>query len=456
MTIPLTFGVYEQASVGVGGTPSLWTHPRDERLAVDRLPFWKNLATTLEQSGVDLLFFGDVLGLYDIYGGDHKGAVEWAVEAPAYDPIVHVSALAALTERLTFGLTASTTYEHPFAFARRLSTIDELSEGRVGWNIVTSYLENAARNFGLSGQIPHDDRYDRADEFLEVVTGLWEGTWDDDAVIGSRELRRYADGAKVRTLDHVGERFRVAGPHLTPPTPQRTPYLFQAGWSERGRQFASRWAEGVFVGRGDADKTREGLDDVRARALAAGRVDADISALSAIRVVVGRTEIEAQEKLDDIQSNYHLEAQLVSYAGDTGIDLSQYADNEPLSNQSEGFRSNLVDQVPTAGEVRRKFERVTRGDESSLFIGTPAQIADQLEAHSAAAGLNGYLIAQFLSPDTVNDFVELVLPELRNRGVVPEKPRTGTLRSRLRQDGLDRLPTTHPGARLRGGVPAAV
>ncbi|RLP74085.1 LLM class flavin-dependent oxidoreductase [Mycetocola tolaasinivorans] len=450
---PLVFGVYEQAAVGLGGVPSLWTHPEDERLGIDRLPFWQNMTTIAEQANLDVFFFGDVLGLYDIYGGGHESAVEWAVEAPANDPLLYVAALAAQTKNLAYGLTASTTYEHPFAFARRLSTLDHLSEGRIGWNIVTSYLENAARNFGLDGQIKHDDRYDRAEEFLDVVYKLWEGSWADDAIIADKAALRYADGSRVRRIDHEGAVYRVQGPHLTSPTPQRTPFLFQAGWSPRGKAFAAKHAEMVFVGNGDPEAVRTGLIDINTQARALGREENAVQSLSVMRLVVGRTEIEAQEKYDLLQSNYHLEAQLVSYAGDTGIDLSQYADHEPLGSHSEGFASNVRNHgksaTPiTAGELRAQFSSVTRG-QGTTFVGTPEQVADQIEQRAAYTGTTGFMLTQFISPGSLEDFTTLVVPELIKRGLYREDAPTGTLRSRLRADGSSRLDPGHHAASFR-------
>ncbi|MBQ3359059.1 MAG: NtaA/DmoA family FMN-dependent monooxygenase [Microbacterium sp.] len=226
---PLFFGLYEQACVGNGsGAVSLWTHPDDRRLGALDLRYWIDLARRAEEAEFDLFFFGDVLGMYDTLGGGPATALEWGVELPAHDPLLHIPALAAVTERIAFGATVSTTYEHPFAHARRFSTLDHLTAGRIAWNIVTSYLPGAAANFGLD-VLAHDSRYDRADEFLEVVYDLWERSWDDDAYVGSRELRRFADPSKVHRVDHEGAHFRVAGPHVSPPSPQRTPYLIQAG-----------------------------------------------------------------------------------------------------------------------------------------------------------------------------------------------------------------------------------
>lgn len=454
MVKPLIFGVYEQASVGVGGSPSLWTHPADRRLESDRLPFWVNLARTLEQGGLDLLFFGDVLGLYDVYQGHHAGALKWALEAPANDPIIHIAALTGVTERLGFGLTASTTYEHPFAFARRLSTLDHLSNGRIGWNIVTSYLDSAARNFGLGGQPDPEERYDRAEEFLEVVYKLWEGSWADDAVVGDKATQTFARGDRVRRIDHDGRYFKVAGPHVNAPSPQRTPVIIQAGWSARGKLFAGRHAEVIFTGKGSAASTRDGLAEIRRNAAASGRADNRIRALKSVRIIVGRTEADAQRKYDEIQSNYHLEAQLVSYAGDTGIDISRYRDDEVLSTASKGHASKVErprsgERPLTAGDVKERFSRFTRGEETALVIGTPDKVADDLGRLASEAGLDGFLITQPVSPRTVEDFIELAVPALKERGLFDDRPKTGTLRARLNGGAFDRLPDDAYGARFR-------
>lgn len=454
MVKPLIFGVYEQASVGVGGSPSLWTHPADKRLENDRLPFWVNLARTLEQGGLDLLFFGDVLGLYDVYQGGHEGAVRWALEAPANDPLVHIAALIGVTRTLGFGLTASTTYEHPFPFARRLGTLDHLSEGRIGWNVVTSYLDSAAKNFGLDEQPDPEHRYDRAEEFLDVAYKLWEGSWADDAVVKDRLARTFARGDRVRRIDHEGRYFKVAGPHVTSPSPQRTPVIIQAGWSARGKQFAGKHAEVIFVGKGSAQATREGLAQIRSNAAAWGRDGDGIKALKSVRIIVGKTEAEAQRKYDGIQSNYHLEAQLVSYAGDTGIDISRYRDDEVLATASKGHASKIERPQPgqrplTAGEVKERFSRFTRGEESALIIGNPDQVADALGRLAEAAGIDGFLITQPISPGTVDDFVELAVPALKKRGLFDDRPKQGTLRARLNGGKFDRLPEDAYGARFR-------
>lgn len=453
MSSPLLFSLYEQASVGCGGAPSLWTHPLDDRLQVNSLDRWRNVAQTAEEANLDALFFADVLGLYDVYGGSSDAAVGWAVEAPANDPFMYVPALAALTERLAFVITASTTYEHPFSMARRFGTLDHLSNGRIGWNIVTSYLSSAARNFGMDEMLKHADRYARADEFMDVFYKLLEGSWAQDAVIGSKEDRLYARPGAVHPIRHDGEHFRVEGPSLTSPSPQRTPTLFQAGWSPRGREFAAKHAEVILLPKKDPQEIAVGLADIQARALAVGRPAGEVRSMALARIVTARTAGEAQEKYQELQRNYHVEAQLVSYAGDTGIDLSRYSDNEPLTTTSNGLTSYVVKGSPgdaplTAGDVRRKFADVTRGTDL-LFIGTPGDVARQIQEHSETSGLDGYMINPLVGPGSLNDFAELVVPELAKRGLYDTEPRSGTLRSRLRTDGADLLPVSAHGATFR-------
>lgn len=450
---PLLFGLYEQASVGCGGAPSLWTHPADERLGINTLKFWSNQARIAEQANLDLFFFADVLGFYDVYGGNHDAALKWAVEAPANDPLLHIPALAALTEHLAFGATVSTTYEHPFSHARRFSTLDHLSGGRIGWNIVTSYLTSAARNFGLDQMIRHDDRYERAEEFMDVVYKLWEGSWADDAVVADKATQIYARGERVRPINHEGEYYRVAGPHLTAPSPQRSPLLIQAGWSGRGRQFAAKHAELIFTAKSDPLEIRAGLDDIARQAVANGRAADDVKSLTVLRIVTAPTAIEAQQKYDQLQSNYHLQAQLVSYAGDTGIDIDRYADNEPLTTHTEGMTSYVMrpdgsGKPLTAGDVRQRFARVTRGTDL-ILVGTPAQVAEQIEEHARISSTTGYMLNPLISPGTLTDFAELIVPELQKRGLSRTEAQRGTLRSRLRSDSSDHLPDSAYGARFR-------
>ncbi|MFB9378183.1 NtaA/DmoA family FMN-dependent monooxygenase [Kineococcus gynurae] len=455
---PLILALYEQASVGCGGAPGLWTHPADDRVGVNSLDRWRDVALTVQQAGLHALFLADVLGLYDVYEGSVDAAVREAVEAPANDPFGYVPALAEVARDLAFVVTASTTYEHPFSLSRRFGTLDHLTGGRIGWNVVTSYLESAARNFGLDGQLKHADRYGRAEEFLDVVYQLLEGSWADDAVVADKASATWARTGSVRPIDHVGTHFRVAGPSLTSPSRQRTPVLFQAGWSPRGREFGARHGEVVLLPKSDPHEIRAGLDDIRSRAAALGREAEDVRALALARIVVAPTRAAAQEKLADLQSAYRLQAQLVSYSGDSGIDISRYADDEPLSTVTNGLTSYVPKAGPgspplTAGDVRRRFANVDRGSDL-FFVGTPGEVAVAMGEHAATAGLDGYMINPLTSPGTLADVAELLVPELVDRGLFTQGVKTGSLRSRVRLDGADRLPDSFPGSRFRRPTPS--
>ena len=268
----------------------LWTHPRDTSTAYKTLDYWTGLARLLERGLFDGLFLADIVGVYDVYQDSADLTLRESIQLPVNDPLLIVPAMAAATRHLGFGVTVNLTYEAPYLLARRFSTLDHLTQGRVGWNIVTGYLESAARAMGLSGQIAHDERYDRADEFLDVAYQLWEGSWDADAVKADKRARVYADPAAVRRVDHAGKYYRVQGYHLAEPSPQRTPVLYQAGSSGRGLAFAARHAECVFV----SSQTKEGLrklvSELREAVAREGRDPRDIKFFMGITAVVGRTE----------------------------------------------------------------------------------------------------------------------------------------------------------------------
>ena len=252
----------------VSGT---WRHPESQAWRYKQLGYWTDLARLLERGLFDGLFIADVIGVYDVYGGGPAAALRAGAQVPANDPLLAISAMAHVTEHLGFGVTASTSYEHPFIFARRMSTLDHLTGGRIGWNIVTSYLNSGALNVGRAAQIRHDDRYDLADEFLEVTYKLWEGSWEDDAVVADPARGIYADPGRVHPIEHDGTYFSVPGIHTAEPSPQRTPVLYQAGASARGRRFAAEHAEAVFITEPKAEIVARRVADVRALAAAAGR-----------------------------------------------------------------------------------------------------------------------------------------------------------------------------------------
>jgi long-chain alkane monooxygenase len=304
MTDPFVLSAFTMSTVSHGNF-GLWRHPADQTSNYTDIRYWVELAKLLDSGGFDALFIADAVGQLDVFGGDASAALTRAVQTPVTDPLLAVSAMAAATERLGFGITVSTTYEAPYLLARKFSTLDHLTGGRIGWNIVTSLLDSAARNIiGRDRQIPHDERYAIAQEFVEVTYKLWEGSWESDAVLRDRVSGVYTDPAKVHAVGHEGKYFSVPGAHLVEPSPQRTPVLFQAGTSNAGREFASRNAELVFASDPRPEVLRANTDDIRRRAVAHGRKPESVKFITSIEVVVDTTDTAARAKADDL-SAYH-------------------------------------------------------------------------------------------------------------------------------------------------------
>ena len=430
----------------------LWPLPGNNRHRFAELEYWTELAEILEHGGFDAVFLADVIGAYDVFRDGPETALREGLQSPNLDPLLVVPAMAAVTKRLGFGVTFSTTYEPPFAFARRASTLDHLTKGRFGWNIVTSYLPNAARNFGLDGEIPHDRRYELADEYLDVLYKLWEGSWDDDAVVFDRERRIATDPAKVRYIDHVGETHRVAGPHLVHPSPQRTPVLFQATGSPAGTEFAGRHAELVFTGGRTTQEFRQNKRNMQDAAVRHGRAADDVKFIASAVVVVGRTEQEAADKwriyrehasIDGIMAHSSLPVDLTRQPRDITV-----AEAIARSGKDVG-RVSMLPLHKTVGEVLDSL----KGGRPDRFhvVGTPKVVADEIERWLDDDGIDGINLRQFHSFGTAQDFAELVVPELRKRGRLHEATAPTTLRDALFGRG-DRLPETHLATRYRGGA----
>ena len=276
----------------------LWVRDDTRQLEYTQIDPWVELAQILEKGHFDALFLADVVGVYDTYKGGPETSIIEGMQIPSNDPSLLISAMAHATENIGFAYTSSVYQAHPFTFSRQMSTLDHLTKGRIAWNIVTTYLSNAGLNFGLGGLPPHDERYDFADEYLEVSYKLWEGSWEDDAVLADTERGVYADPDKIHRINHIGKHFDVAGPHLSEPSPQRTPLLFQAGSSTRGRRFAAKHAECIFISESRESLQGESnvINDVRNQATRLGRRPEDILFFQGVSPVVGGTELEAKAK----------------------------------------------------------------------------------------------------------------------------------------------------------------
>ncbi len=425
----------------------LWGRSDSRQLEFNSLDPWVELAQILEKGHFDALFLADVTGIYDNYNGGPEAALRHGMQVPVNDPSLLVPAMAHATEHLGLAFTASVLSEHPYTFARRLSTLDHLSGGRVGWNIVTSYLPGAARNLGLDAMPRHDDRYDQGDDFMEVIYKLLEASWEDDAVVADARRGIYTDPAKVHPIDHVGPYYQVPGPHVCQPSPQRTPVLFQAGSSDRGREFAARHAECVFVVASQKSLSKI-VADVRGRAERYGRRGEDIRFFVGLSPVVGGTEAEAKAKEAELKAQLSVEGGLVHMSGSVGADLGVVDPDRPLAdfdfNAITGVIQNLVESAP---DKQMTFGDLAARQMSGQFLtGSPEQIADRLEGF-AAAGADGFNLIYTTTPGTFVDFIDGVAPVLQARGLMQRHYEPGTLREKL--FGTPRLPGRHPGGAKR-------
>jgi len=435
----------------VGCTPGIWRHPRDRSEGYKTLDYWVDLARVLERGRFDSLFIADIFGIYDVFGGNSDAAFRHAVEFPVCDPMLTVPAMATATEHLGFGVTGTLSYEHPYSFARRVSTLDHLSGGRFAWNIVTGYLSSAARAFGMVDQLTHDERYDRGDEFMDVVYALWEGSWEDDAVVLDREKGLFADPEKIHEIVHRGRHFDLRGYHLCEPSPQRTPVLFQAGASTRGREFAARHAECVFVSGLTRSAVARTVADIRRRAAAHGRDPDSVVIYGGLCVVCAPTDAEAREKLEDYRAHVDVERSLTLFAGYAGVDFSgsdwdtplRYFESNAIQSFVEGFTKADPDKQWTLREIGEFFGI---GGFAPIEVGSPETLCDAMESWVEETGIDGFNLLYSVSPDDLVDFVDLVVPELQRRGIHKTEYAPGTLREKLYGPGQARLRDDHPGA----------
>ena len=427
----------------------LWTHPRDRSTDYNTLPYWTNLARTLERGLFDGLFIADIVGVYDVYQRSVELTAREAIQLPVNDPMLLVSAMAAVTRHLGFGVTVNLTYEAPYLLARRFSTLDHLTAGRVGWNIVTGYLESAARAMGLDAQLPHDERYDRADEYLDVLYQLWEGSWEDNAVRRDKAARVFADPARIHPVVHHGKYFDVEGIHLSEPSPQRTPVLFQAGASGRGQRFAARHAECVFIAPTTPAEGARSVKALRAALVEAGRRPEDVKVFMAASVVVASTEAEARDLLADYRDHASREAGLAHFAAGTGIDFGQFGLDDPIDYTPGNAIQSHARAAQEGGWTRRRMlEMFALGSRYPVICGDASQVADQLQRWVAETGIDGFNLTRTVVPECHQAFVDLVVPELQHRGVYKTAYDEGTLRHKLHGDG-DRLPGRHAAAAFR-------
>lgn len=436
-------------------SPGLWRHPESRAAEYTALSYWTELAQTLERGGFSSLFLADILGVYDVYGGGPEATQCGGVQYPMLDPMVAVPAMAAVTSTLGFGITASVTYEKPYLLARTLSTLDHFTGGRVAWNIVTSYQDSAARNLGLDGQIAHDERYDRADEYMEVMYKLFEGSFESGAVVADAEAGMFADPDRIHPIEHRGQHFSVPGPALAAPGPQGTPLLFQAGASKRGQQFAVDHAEAIFFSGGTPELVRRWVDGVRDGLEAAGRPRDAISIFALATVVVDETDEAAAERLEGYREHVDTESALALFGGWTGVDLAGAEPDQTLEYvATDANQSALASFTSLAGDrtwtVRDLAEFVAIGGRGPVICGSPTTVVDELERWIRESGVDGFNISAAVRPADLERFARFVTPELRRRGLLAETAPGTTLREAFGGQS-PHLADDHRGASYRRG-----
>nr|WP_052479038.1 NtaA/DmoA family FMN-dependent monooxygenase [Kibdelosporangium sp. MJ126-NF4]CTQ92500.1 Coenzyme F420-dependent N5,N10-methylene tetrahydromethanopterin reductase and related flavin-dependent oxidoreductases [Kibdelosporangium sp. MJ126-NF4] len=391
------------------------------------------------------LFFADVLAPYDLYQNSRDATVHEGMQFPTGDPSVLIPLLAHHTQHLGFTFTQNILQEHPYPFARKMSTLDHLTGGRIAWNIVTTFLAGAGRNLGYGGLPGHAERYARAEDFTQAVYKLWEHSWDNDAVLRDQARQQFADPAKVHNIDHQGPYCTVYGPHLSEPSPQRTPLLFQAGMSPTGRAFAGRHAESMFIRSTTPSAAAPIVTDVRRAAVAAGRRTTDVKIFVPQAYVLGSTEAEARRRDSELLERQTVEGNLARMSVFLHHDFAEEGPDTPVrelrkrTNLSEPVRTllNADDRDDwTLGELIRRIG-------NKRTAGTPEQIADTITAWQDV-GVDGINLQYVVSPTSFAEFVDHVVPILQARGLMQRQYTNGTLREKFFPGSGPRLPARHP------------
>jgi FMN-dependent oxidoreductase (nitrilotriacetate monooxygenase family) len=419
--------------------PASWRHAGT---AADFLSaeYYQRIARTLEAGKFHLAFFDDRLAMPDRYGDDFAAAVRHGIRPVKLDLIPLITAMGLATRHLGVGGTYSTTYFEPFHVARVFATLDHLTAGRAAWNVVTSLNDSEAANFGQAAHLPHDARYDRADEFMQAVLGHWD-TWEDGAVTYDRESGVFADPDKIHRLDHQGKWFTSRGPFTVPRTPQGHPVIIQAGQSGRGRQFAARWAELIFVITPTHALAQRGYRAIKDEVMQAGREPDQVRVMPAVYCIPAETRSMAEEKAAYIGSLADPMDTLVLLSEGLNYDFSTKGMDEPFTDDDlasisglQALRDRVVQASGTPHPTLRDF--ITHSGRGTLhefgrFTGTPAQIADELEHWFTTEACDGFVIAATHMPGAYDDFVRLVVPELQRRGLFHREYAGATLRENL-------------------------
>jgi FMN-dependent oxidoreductase (nitrilotriacetate monooxygenase family) len=415
-----------------------WRHPATEQGFLTSV-YYEKLGRTLEAGCFDLMFFDDRLAMPGIYGGSVADAVRLGARPVKLDLSIVLGVVAGATRSIGLGATYSTTYYTPFHVARTFATLDHLSGGRAAWNVVTSINDSEAQNYGFAEHLDHDERYDRADEFMACTIGLWD-SWDDDALVLDRVAGRFADPDKVHELNHDGRWYQVRGPLTVPRSPQGRPVLLQAGSSGRGRDFAATWAELIFTGDPDIDIARSHYKDQKERIAVLGRDPASVKMLPMAYTVVGESRAQAEEReqvflhdLVDPQASLTLLSELMNYDF-SGMALDAPITDELIASVSgvrglvQNMRQHIGGRQVTLADLAGHRATLLQGPR---FVGTGADVADQMHEWFDGDACDGFVIAATHVPGAYEDVVRMVVPELQRRGVFRDRYPGSTLRETL-------------------------
>ncbi|MBM3643725.1 MAG: LLM class flavin-dependent oxidoreductase [Alphaproteobacteria bacterium] len=416
---------------------AMWRHPQtaERGFAWTEPAFWQHIARTCERGLFDMVFFADLNYISDTYTGSMDPALRHAAQAPEHDPIPLLSYMAAATKKIGVAATYSVSHQQPFHAARLWATLDHLTHGRAGWNVVTSLNHNQAANHGEAMR-PTDERYDRADEFFEVCRKLW-ASWQPGAVRADRASGTFVDPAKVRRIEHEGRFFRSRGPLNVVPSPWGGPAILQAGTSPKGRAFAGRHADAIFAIQPNLAGARAYRDDIRKAAAEAGRAPDDCKVLFGLQPILGSSRAEAEERRDAHNALVPLEGGLAILSAHLDFDLSILPLDTVMAHRTEPQLQRMQTRYRTAEGRLLTLREVARNHGQSVglpqFVGTAADIADQMEAYIDFVGGDGFMLSPTHVPGAIEEFVDHVVPELQRRGRLRTAYAGTTLRAHLSQ-----------------------